>query len=165
MAYYQKNEYDFRRYGNSVNVPNNDIARCMYYLNCVCHTIEYNENNIQRYCNYENWRQLSDAEDYLVFVLCLTLSPDEFEDKCFVESPELCGSSSNAFYEVGQIKHSLLAVQSVVIAGRTRHVNKIMAYTQSWMKSYYYEPMSRLVARYRPQQPSTSSSAPGCVIS
>jgi hypothetical protein len=57
----------------------------------------------------------------------------------------MCGSwSSNEFYEVSQVRHQLMAVYSILIAGQRREVKKIMTYKQSWMQSNYYEPMERL---------------------
>ncbi|CAF1014583.1 unnamed protein product [Didymodactylos carnosus] len=162
MSYWQRNSIqDVRRYGTTVNVPNNDVAKCMYYLNCVCNVIEYDDDNIQRYKNYENWRNLSDYEDYLVFILCLTLSPDEFEDRVFFQDDDLCGDSANQFYEIGQVRHHLVAAQSIVIAGQTRHVNRIMAYKQSWMNNNYTQPMLNLARRFSPQQQQSLQ----CVIS
>ncbi|CAF4245016.1 unnamed protein product, partial [Adineta steineri] len=98
MAVYQQSNYGIRETGTTTSVPNNDIARCMYYLKCVCAVIDCNDANILRYTNYNNYWILSDSEDEIVYKLCLTLSPDEFEDKVFFESDAMCGSSGNNFF-------------------------------------------------------------------
>ncbi|CAF1336085.1 unnamed protein product [Didymodactylos carnosus] len=66
------------------------------------------------------------------------------------QSDALCGDSANEFYEIGQVRNQVFAVSSVLIAGRTRRVNKIMTYKLSWMKKNYYDPMMRLANRFNP---------------
>jgi hypothetical protein len=136
---------NYKPTGRTVTVPDNDIARCMYYLNCVCRTIEYDDDDMDRYIDYENYDELSGNEQRYVFILCRALSPDEFEDKVFFENDALCGPrSSNEFYEISEVRHQLMAVHSIIIAGQRRDVKKIMTYKQSWMQYFYHGPMQRL---------------------
>ncbi|CAF1082916.1 unnamed protein product [Rotaria sordida] len=151
MAMFQNTNYDVKKFGQTVSVPDADIAKIMYYLDCVCTVIDYDDNNIRRYRNYSNWMNMSDEEDKLIFILAATLSPDELEDKVFFENGKLCSNTSNQFYEIGQVKNQLLVVQSIVIGGRTRQVQRIMAYTNGWMQRNYYQPMRRLAHRFSPQ--------------
>ena len=144
MAVLQRKQVNFRQTGKETSVPNNDVARLMYYFHCVCSAIEYNDSDVQRFRNYDNWSSLSYTEIRLLVALCYTLSPDVFDNKVFFQSDALCGNSANEFFEISQISHQLLAVQSIVIAGRQRRVNKIMTYTMSWMRTYYLDPMRRL---------------------
>jgi hypothetical protein len=147
-AYLQSNEIEIERFGTLVNVPNNDVARLMYYLQCVCTAIECDQDSdIQRYTNYNNWARLSIEEQKALLVVCYTFSPDVLDDKVFFHSDALCGNSANEFYRINQVRHQILAAESIIIAGRTRHVNQIMVYKIQWMKSYYFEPMQGLVAR------------------
>jgi len=98
VAYYQRNEVEFERTTHSVTVPNNDVARLMYYLNCVCTAIDCNnDNDIQRFPNYQNWARLSFEEQHLLFSLCYKLSPEVFEDKVFFHCEELCVQFPNEF--------------------------------------------------------------------
>ncbi|CAF1067791.1 unnamed protein product [Adineta steineri] len=152
MAVYQQSNYGIRETGTTTSVPNNDIARCMYYLKCVCSVIDCNDANILRYTNYNNYWILSDSEDEIVYKLCLTLSPDEFEDKVFFESDAMCGSSGNNFFEISQVQNRLGVVGSILIAGRTRRVTSIMTYKMSWMRTNYFGPMSRLADRFNPER-------------
>ncbi|CAF1211820.1 unnamed protein product [Didymodactylos carnosus] len=165
MAFIQTTGYDIRATGTTVNIPDDDIARCMYYLSCVCNVIKCDEDEIKRYCDYRNYWRLSDEEDRLVFVLCARLEPELFDDKCMFQSDAMCGNSANEFYEIGQVRNRVLAVQSIVIAGRTREVNKIMTYKRSWMQKYYYEPMLRLARRFsQPQRHTVAIDASDCII-
>jgi hypothetical protein len=151
MAMFQNTNYNVRATGTSVSVPNADIAKLMYYLDCVCNVIDYNDGNIRRYRNYSNWANMSDEEDRLIFVLALALSPDELEDKVFFNSPSLCPDASNEFYEIGQVRNQLLVVQSIISGGQQRRVKKIMAYKQTWMQNNYFQPMRNLAYRFSPQ--------------
>jgi hypothetical protein len=148
-AYLQSNEIEIERTGVSVNVANNDVARLMYYLNCVCTSIDCNHDpDIQRYTTYKNWHLLSIEEQKALVVVCYTFSPDVLDDKVFFHSDALCGERLNDFYTINQVRNQVLAAESIIIAGRTRHVNKIMTYKMQWMVTYYIEPMRRLVARF-----------------
>ena len=120
----------------------------------------------RRYTDYQNYWKLSNAEHEIVFKLCLTLSPDEFEDKVFFESDAMCGDSGNEFYEIGQVRHRLMIVQSLMVAGRTRQVTSIMTYKSHWMRNNYLGPMSRLADRFNPQrQLMRAMQEADCVIS
>jgi hypothetical protein len=115
----------------------------MYYLNCVFSAIEYRDQDVQKYRDYHNWSLLNKTDKRALFFYAKVLSPDIFDNQVFFRSDELCGDSGNKFYEFSQVRHQLLAVQSIVVAGQTRHVKKIMTYRMSWMQKNYYEPIQR----------------------
>lgn len=152
MALFRTNNFEIEQTGQTTQVPNNDVAKCMYYLSCVCNTIECNEGQIRRYTDYQNYWKLSNAEHEIVYKLCITLSPDEFEDKVFFESDAMCGNSGNEFYKIGQVQNRLLVVESLMVAGRTRRVTKIMTYKRHWMVNNYFAPMNQLANRFNPQR-------------
>ena len=52
---FRQNNISIRETGTTASVPNNDVARCMYYLKCVCSVIDCNDVNIRRFTNYENY--------------------------------------------------------------------------------------------------------------
>jgi hypothetical protein len=141
MAAFGSTQFDFKAFGKTANIPNNDIAKIMYYIDCVCTVIDYNDRNIQRYRNYSNWANMSDEEDRLIFILALALSPDELEDKAFFNAPRLCPDATNQFYEIGQVRKQFVVVRSIIIGGQERQVKKVMAYKPSWMQQYYYQPI------------------------
>ena len=151
MAFVNNVNYDVKPFGKSVTVPDTPIAKIMYYLDCVCTVVDYNDGDIRRYRNHSNWANMSDEEDRMIFLLALALSPDELEDKVFFNSPQLCYESSNQFYEIGQVRSQLLIVQSVLIGGQQRKVKKIMAYKQSWLQNNYLQPMQQLLFRFSPE--------------
>jgi hypothetical protein len=157
LALLQRNEIDFREFGSDATVAEDDVAKLMYYLNCVCIAVNYNDDpDMHRFINYHDWSELSIDEQKQLLVLCYALSPDIFDDKVFFQSDALCQGSSNRFYEINQVRHQILVVQSIIVAGRARQVNKIMAYTAAWMEYCYIQPMQgltrRLTGQIRPLQ-------------
>jgi hypothetical protein len=162
-------DLNFERIGKRASVPDNDIAKCMYYLKCVCTAIDYDDDDMKQYTDYDNYRWLTPYQRQRVFILCKVMSPDEFEDKVFFESDALCGPSlRNQFYEVTKVRHQVVAAHSIIIAGQRRQVKKIMAYKQSWMQYYYYEPMRRLEYAFnqqRRQQIAEQVLSEACIIS
>ena len=147
-VYYERDEVRLELSGHRVTVADNDVARLMYYLHCVCTAIDCNnDDNIRRFIDYDRWSSLSAAEQVALIALCYTFSPDVFIDKVFFNSDALCGDLGNQFYKIHQVRSQLLAAESIVIAGQVRRVNQIMTYKMIWMKTYYLDPMKRLVAR------------------
>jgi hypothetical protein len=144
MAFLFANQYSLRPTSSRATVPDNDLARLMYYLNCVFSAIEYNDQDVRKYRDYHNWSFLSDAEQHMVLILALTFDPREFENKVFFHSDQLSGDSGNKFYDFIEVRHQLLAVQSIAIAGQTRQVKKIMTYKTAWMQKYYYNSIEGL---------------------
>lgn len=151
MALFQRNQYGLRPTSVRVTVPDNDIARLMYYLNCVFYTIEYDDQDVRKYRDYQRWSMLSHAEQRVVWFLALTFSPDEFDGKVFFQSDALCKDLGNQFYEFSEVSNQLLAVQSILIAGQTRRVKKIMTYKMTWIQSFFLEPIKRLAPYLSPQ--------------
>ncbi len=147
-VYFENKNIKFERIGVTANVPNNDVARLMYYMQCVCTSINCNDDpGIQRFTNYANWACLTKIDQAALVVACGAFSPDVLNNRVFFQSDALCGDSTNEFYTINQVRHQVAAAESIIIAGRVRVVNNIMTYTMQWMKTYYFDPMQRLLAR------------------
>lgn len=151
MAFLQRQRTQIRDTSVTANVPNSDVAKLMYYLNCVCYCIDYNDSDIHRYTNYSNCTSLSDKEDKVVFALAATLSPDIFLGKVFFPSNALCGDNQNRFFEISEMSDQLLVASSLIIGGRRCRVNKIMTLKQIWLEENYIGPVRRLNERFRPK--------------
>ena len=151
MALLWRDQNRLRSKGVRVAVPDDDVARLMYYLDCVFTAIEYEDEDVSRYRDYDEYDSLSYQEQRMVWILASTLSPDEFDDKVFFHSDELSENGGNEFYDLSQVRHHLLAVQSILVAGQTRRVKQIMTYTMPSMQRNYYGPIQRLGFRFRPQ--------------
>ncbi|CAF5101644.1 unnamed protein product, partial [Rotaria sp. Silwood1] len=122
-------------------------AKIMYYLNCLCHCINYEDSDIDRFTNYSNWSSLSDDEDQFVFFLALNLSPDLFIGKIFFPSDQLCHDVRGRFYDIDAMNHPMLLTRSLIITGRICEVKRIFAFKQIWLKEYYLDPMKRFTQK------------------
>lgn len=143
--YLQNDEIGFKHTGVTVTVPNNDVARLMYYLQSVCTAVECEQDSdIRRFTNYANWYSLSVNEQEVLLAICYKFSPDVLDDKVFFQNDALCGDSLNDFLEISQVRHQFLVAESIVIAGQTREVNKVMVYRRQWMDKNYWMPMQGL---------------------
>ena len=151
-GFLHRNRVAITEIGTFVSVPNNDVARLMYYLQCVCVAVDCNDDpSIQRFTNYNNWASLSVDEQKALVVACYAFSPDILNNRVFFNSDATPGNSLNEFYEISELNDTILASRSIIIAERERQVNKIMTYTTQWMANYYFEPMKRLVTRFDSQ--------------
>ena len=66
-------------YGEEVIVPNDNIAKLMYYLNCISTVIDYQEPNILT--NFRHYARLDKQERQVVYELATLLDPQLFIDK------------------------------------------------------------------------------------
>ena len=150
MAFAQRQRFGIKPTGLKANVPNNDLAKLMYYFRCVCTAVEYDMTpQIRRLTNFSNWMRLSDFDIRQLITFCYVFSPDILNNKVFFHSDALCGNDSNEFYEISQVTDQFLVVPSVIaVAGQQRRVTKIMVYKISWMANNYYGPFRRLLWYY-----------------
>lgn len=87
-----------RAFGTLTNVPNNAIARLMYYLDCVATFIEYNDRTLT---DYQNFDELSGEELVAVYQLAKLLNPSLFINSgIFIVNQNLLSDVNNQFYEI-----------------------------------------------------------------
>lgn len=134
--------------GCPVVVPDDDVARLMYYLQCVTVSLGLDilEDDL---VDYRNYRQLSRARIELVFKAALCFSPDEFIDKVIFRDDDktVTGNLPNKFCQVSVACNIVSLQQNVIIAGKTRNVTKVMFFTPSWLETYYTYPLLRTVLK------------------
>ncbi|CAF3451384.1 unnamed protein product [Rotaria socialis] len=157
MAFLNLNSFDVSCSSTQVQVPDNSIAKLMYYLDCLCTLVEYDESALNRLRDFRNYDDLSEAEIRLLYVTCVTLDPDDFIGKILFEDQDgdLCGASLNRMFDIGNVRRSLVVADSIVLAGRTRQVTKVMVYRPEWLNKFYTRPIAQLTAilnRERQQQ-------------
>ncbi|KAH3770172.1 hypothetical protein DPMN_171455 [Dreissena polymorpha] len=118
----------------------------MYYLNCVKSVLQLDNKDahFDRLTRYEFYR-LSESDTDLLIRLCLAFSPNVLINKCIFNSDALCGDRGNVFYDLETVRNNLLVAGSVMVAGRTRRVTKIMTYKRSWMVNNYVTPLQTLL--------------------
>lgn len=135
---------DANKFGVNVVIPDNDVARVMYYLNSVTVSIGLDilEDDL---VDYKNYHRLSRARAAQVFRAALLFSPDEFINKLIFldDEGDVTGTSSNEFVKFS-VACSMVSLQrEVVIAGKVQSVTKVMFFKSSWLDQFYMRPMMR----------------------
>jgi hypothetical protein len=135
----------------TAKVPDNDIAKLMYYLKSMCSILglETTGYNIARLTDYNNHYMLTIDEKVKLFALCGYLSPDVLNNKCIFHSDELCGDSNNRFFRLNSTETAFVAAESVFVGSAKVSVKEIMAYKMSWMRKNYINPMTRCIKNQR----------------
>jgi hypothetical protein len=123
--------------GQTVTVPDNSLARLMYYLDCVFTVIQYDQSS--RLTDYQNYYLLSKEEEQTVLGLVALFNPKVMSDlSLFIVSRNLVPyGSSNEFYQITDDRIGVHVNSEVVIGGRVVKVLKIMACTEDWIYRNY----------------------------
>ena len=82
-----------------VTVLENNRAKLMFYLNCICIILKLDDLEIIHLTQYNNYR-LSDEQTDALIALCYLLSPDVLLDKCIFHSEEMSGNLTNRYFLV-----------------------------------------------------------------
>ena len=138
------NSLNVEKIGRTVNVPNNDLARLMYYLNCVASVIQYDEDN--KLTDYQNYHMLTKKEEDVVYGLAALFNPKIFMNAgVFILDDRLVpNNSSNQFYKITDDRIGIKVNQEIVIGGRVIRVLEVMAFKEEWINRNYYEPFERI---------------------
>ena len=126
--------------GQTVTVPDNSLARLMYYLDCVFTVIQYDQSS--RLTDYQRYYLLSKEEEQTVLGLVALFNPKVMSDlSLFIVSRNLVPyGSSNEFYQITDDRIGVHVNSEVVIGGRVVKVLKIMACTEDWIYRNYINP-------------------------
>ena len=131
-----------KAFGESTNVPNNAIARLMYYLDCVATVIDYNDRTLTDYQNYD---ELSGEELLAVYQLAKILNPSLFiSSGIFIVNQNLLSDLDNQFYEVTDETVGVHVDQEIMIGGKTVKVLKLMACNNNWLQRNYFTPINEI---------------------
>ena len=153
--------------GQTASVPNDDVAKLMYYFHCVASVINY--SGIDKLTNYKNYKSLTVDDMALLFEFVLILNPEIFvKAGIFLLAEDLLPyGKDNEFYQITDERIGLYVDDEIAIGGRTVKVLKVMACNKNWLIRNYYRPWSNifemtnqyhgsdLKKSYRPPQPPT----------
>ena len=137
------NKLKVEAYGEFTTVPNDIIAKLMYYLSCVSSVIEYDDNTLT---DYKHYNDLTDEQLITVVTLAKLLNPQLFiEAHIFIVDPKLLpDSSGNQFYKITDETIGFHVNQEIMIGGRSVRVLKVMACNESWLLNNYYHPINTI---------------------
>ena len=136
-----------RAFGTLTNVPNNAIAKLMYYLDCVATVIDYHDRTLT---DYQNYNELSGEELVAVYQVAKLLNPSLFiKAGIFTLNQDLHIDTNNQFYEIEDETLGFHVNREIMIGGKVVKVLKVMACNSRWLQTNYFSPISeidRLVA-------------------
>ena len=131
-----------KMFGGKANVPNNTMAKLMYYLHCVVTVIQY-ENSVLT--DYQNYDELSGKELLAVYDVAKLLNPSLFINAgIFILDQRLLVDTDNQFYEITDETVGVHVNQEIMIGGRSVKVLKIMACNMLWLHRNYYRPIQEI---------------------
>ena len=126
------------------SVPDNDIARLMYYLKCVSSVLNY--KGLSQYTNYNKYYNLSSKEKNEVIQLANIFNPVILmKAKVFILKEDL--DAGNRFFKITDESMNFHAIRQIVIGGITTKVLNIMLFKFNWLNNYYFLPLKRLTQR------------------
>ena len=124
-----------------VDIPDNDVARLMYYLHCLSCVI--NNNEINQYTSYHNYFMLSNQDIDNVIELSRKFNPEEMiKAGIFVIKEDL--DMNNRFIKITNETMNIHTNEDIVIAGMHIKALKIMLLRSQWAIIFYYLPIKRL---------------------
>ena len=146
-------QIQLKKTGSPTTVPDNPIAKLMYYFDCICSCVEAdNDSTIRRLRNYNNYSRLSNEEEAQLLILCLALSPDKLIGSIIfpVKDGDDLNGMSNDFFELSAVNTKLIVSESILIGGQQKRVRKIMMFKKSWIEKNYLNPLRSIERRQRP---------------
>ena len=135
--------------GKTITVPQNNIARLMYYLSVVMDVIQYKAES--RLIDFNNYSQLSEEEKVAIYKLALLLNPKTFIDKgIFLVDPSLVPRGKiNDFLKITDERIGIHVNDEIMIGGRSVKVLHIMVCKNEWLNRYYNIPISEITNNIR----------------
>ena len=127
-----------------VNVPNNDLARLMYYLRMVSNVLNY--KRFYPFTDYTNYNSMSIQDINSIIQLANKFNPEAMmEVGVFVKKEDL--DLKNRFIEKTDESMNICADKEIVIGGIVTEALRIMLFRTDWVIYYYYGPKTRLTQR------------------
>ena len=136
---------EVKREGTKANIPNNDIAKLMYYLNCLVCVLQCDDIG-SKYTDYIHYYNLTEKEKEDVIEFALIFNPKILiELNIFIlDSGPLLPEYNNEFYRIEDERIGIHANEQVVIGGRSIRVLKVMVCNKQWLEQNYFTPMKNI---------------------
>ena len=146
-AYLDLKNVKIESLGTKGYVPDDDLARLMYYLYCVSVVIKYDKDDKDsKLTDFKKYYCLTEGEKIAVYALIISFNPRILVEKgIFVlDSSLLPPGFSNDFIEITDERIGIHVNQEVIIGGRIVKVLKFMVCDSSWITRNYIEPVERI---------------------
>ncbi|KAJ2913688.1 hypothetical protein MD484_g6726, partial [Candolleomyces efflorescens] len=138
--------FNVQGFGRSTSVPDDDVARLMYYLNCV--TVSLGFDILQDdLVDYQNYHRLNSTRIALVIKSAAELTPDIFIDRILFrdDAGEVVPSgSSNKFVSITSALDLVSIQRDFILGGQVKDVTKVMFFKSSWLNTFYNGPIERI---------------------
>ena len=147
MSNFFGNRMGIEAIGERTSVPNNDLARLMYYLSCVDTVIQYDE--IDRLADYQNYYLLDVNDTVVLLELVLLFNPKFFIEKgiFILDESLLPYDLDNQFYKITDERIGMHINNQIIVGGRTVNVLKVMVCNEDWLFRNYINPLKRAFNR------------------
>ena len=144
-ATFGMNRLNVEAFGKETTVPNNNLAKLMYYLHCISTVIEYDDYNILT--DYQHYNNLTIDQMKEVYKLAILFNPKIFIDAgIFIVNPDLLPPGwSNHFYKITDETIGMHVNEQIVVGGRTVRVLNVMVCDSSWVEINYIIPLEALI--------------------
>ena len=122
-------------------VPDDKLAKLMYYLNCIFKIIDYQIE--ERYYYYPNFYLLTKGEEETILKLVNIFRPEIMKSlSLFLPNSDLLSpEEDHKFYELTDDIGGVPPPSDVVIDNTNLKVLKVMACNESWINKYYDQPL------------------------
>ena len=129
-----------KSFGTEVNVPDNAMAKLMYYLHCVATVIDYPDRDL---IDYQNYDELSGEELVKVYEVAKELHPKLFIDAgIFIVNPNLITNDlDNQFFEINDETIGVHVNEEIGIGKVEVKVLKVMVCNNNWLYTFYDTPI------------------------
>lgn len=129
MLVAQQSEYTIERRTRKTTVRNNNIAKLMYYLNCVKQLVSF---DIPKFLiDYQNYDDLdSDDKNAVLLYAWLLASDDLLRHNVIVQVSSLPGEFNNEFLDVARDKKGLTMTPELIFGERRVCTRQIMLCNQ-----------------------------------
>ena len=140
-------ENDYQRISNETpkdekkEIPNDKLAKLMYYLSCVFQIIDYQIE--ERYYYYPNFYILTKGERETILKLANMFRPEIMKNlSLFLFNSDLIPPEQEIeFYEISDKRlEGIPIMEEVTIDNSNLKVLKVMACKESWINKYYDQP-------------------------
>ena len=147
-----------------VTVPDNPIAKLMYYFDCICYCIEADDDyTTRRLRNYSNYSSLSSQEEAQLLILCLALSPEKLIGSIFLpasDDEDFTDGCNNEFFQLSAVNTRVLVSESLLIGGQQKKIRKIMKFKKCWVENNFIDPLRSIESSQRPTASRSPSPPP-----